>query len=151
MTNQKARTKHSLYELIKVLFDCIIIEAVHGDKGWTAVRVAFFRFFLDELTVGAAPIRSVLQPWITRIPGAENGRSNDDGLLTCNPLILNLPFRYCVLSFAILSICSYTAFCRRIRFLLLQPASALPAFRSALHRRSWCRSAIPSSVELSFL
>ena len=40
----------------------------------------------DESIVGAAPIRSVLQPWIARIPGAENGRSNDDGLLTCNPL-----------------------------------------------------------------
>ena len=109
----------------------------------------------DESTVGAALIRSVLQPWITRIPGAENGRSNDGGLLTCNPLILNLPFRYCVLSFAILSICSYTAFCHKIRSLLLQPASALPACRSALHRRSlnhWQnRPAIPLSAELSFL
>ena len=34
----------------------------------------------DESTGGAAPIRSVLQPWITRIPGAENVRSNDGGL-----------------------------------------------------------------------
>ena len=34
----------------------------------------------DESTGGAALIRSVLQPWITRIPGAENGRSNDGGL-----------------------------------------------------------------------
>ena len=109
----------------------------------------------DESIVGAAPIRSVLQPGITRIPGAEKREIQRRWSAHMQSTRLNLPFRYCVLSFAILSICSYTAFCRKTRSLLPQQASALPACRSALHRRSlnhWQnRPAIPLSVELSFL
>ena len=75
----------------------------------------------DELIVEAAPIRSVLQPWITRIPGAENGRSNDGGLLTCNPTRLNLPFslriKFCYFIYLLLY-----SFLPQIRSLLLQPS-----------------------------
>ena len=67
----------------------------------------------------------------------KNGRSNDGGLLTCNPLILNLPFRYCVLSFAILSICSYTAFCRKIRRLL--PHRELSSSPRSVFDQAACR------------
>ena len=41
----------------------------------------------DELTVEAAPIRSALLPGSPESRVQKNGRSNDDGLLTCNPSI----------------------------------------------------------------
>ena len=120
----------------------------------------FHRYFQikpgkDELTVGAAPIRSVLQPWITRIPGAEK---TGDLMMRTAAFSSSLQIscsHYLIFNLLDLLICFYTAFCRKIRSLLLQPASALPACRSALHRRSWChwqnRPAIPLSAELSFL
>ena len=65
------------------------------------------------MTVGSPPIRSVLLPEITRIPGAEKREIQRRWSAHLQSIHLNLPFRYCVLSFAILSICSCTAFCRK--------------------------------------
>ena len=103
----------------------------------------------DESTVGTVPIRSVLQPRITRIPGAEKREIQRRWSAHLQSIHLNLPFGYYVLSFAILSICSYKAFCRKMRSLLLQPASALPACRSALYRRSLNRWRSHPEIQLS--
>ena len=86
----------------------------------------------DETTGGAAPIRSVLQPGITRIPGVAKQEIQRRWSAHMQSTRLNLPFRYYILSFAILSICSYTAFYRKIRSLLLQPASSLPSDSAAV-------------------
>ena len=112
------------------------------------ILISGIKPFKDETTVEAAPIRSALQPEITRIPGAEKREIQRRRLADMQSTRLNLPFGYCVLSFAILSICSYKAFCRKMRFLHLQPASVLPADRSASRLRSlrrYRRSCCPAS------
>ena len=97
----------------------------------------FHRYFQikpgkDELTVGAAPIRSVLQPWITRIPGAEK---TGDLMMRTAAFSSSLQIscsHYLIFNLLDLLICFYKAFCRKRRSLLLQPASSLPSDSAAV-------------------
>ena len=85
----------------------------------------------DESIVGASPIRSVLQPWITRIPGAEKTGDLMRTAAFSSSLQISCS-HYLIFNLLDLLICFYKAFCRKRRSLLLQPASSLPSDSAAV-------------------